>query len=120
MMGVDSLLAGHLNAAAIMIIIILSSIPLYGRAFCGWTCHLRGAIEFSDWVLRKLNIYSYQKLMNLSPYQKKITRISDCTGCRACSNKCPQGIDVSREIYYFDGKVINKECIKCYNCVDTC
>ena len=240
MMGVPSLLAGHLNAAAIMIIIILSSIPLYGRAFCGWACHLRGAIEFSDWVLRKLNISSYQKLrgknvllntrfrwlfrgviffilllpviiywtryeyyfyfniqtpspladlpgnnnllfsanaplnlslatngltvldfiipfgvgvfivftmtfvinffygqgafcrilcpytvllvplMNVSPYQKKITRISDCTGCRACSNKCPQGIDVSREIYYFDGKVINRECIKCYNCVDAC
>jgi len=59
-------------------------------------------------------------LMNLSPYQKKITRISDCTGCRACSNNCPQGIDVSRKIYYFDGKVINRECIKCYNCVDAC
>ena len=59
-------------------------------------------------------------LMNLSPYQKKITRISDCTGCRSCSNKCPQGIDVSREIYYFDGKVINRECIKCYNCIDAC
>ena len=62
MMGVPSLLVEHLNAAAIMIIIILASIPLYGRAFCGWACHLRGAIEFSDWVLRKLNISVYQEL----------------------------------------------------------
>lgn len=240
MMGVPSLLVGHLNAAAIMFILILCSIPLYGRAFCGWACHLRGAIEFSDWVLRKLNISGYQRLrqnnvllntrfrwsfrgivffvlllpviiywvrreynfyfniqtpspladlpgnnnllfsanipfnvhlatqgltaldfmlafgigafivfamtfvinyfygqgafcrimcpytiplaslMNVSQYQKKITRISDCTGCRTCSKKCPQGIDVSREIYHFNGKVTNRECIKCYHCVDAC
>ncbi|MBM2832871.1 MAG: rane protein of unknown function, putative 4Fe-4S ferredoxin [Candidatus Brocadiaceae bacterium] len=240
MVGVPSLLAGHFNAAAIMIIIILSSVLLYGRAFCGWACHLRGAIEFSDWVLRKLNIPGYHKLrnrnvllntrfwwpfriiicftlllpvimywirgeyhfyfnthtpspladlpgnnnllfaanaplnvhlatngltildfmipvgfgvfivftmtfvinyfygqgafcrilcpypvllvplMNVSSYQKRITRISDCTGCRTCSNNCPQGIDVSREIYHYDGKVTNRECIKCYVCVDAC
>ncbi|MDN3515647.1 MAG: 4Fe-4S binding protein [Candidatus Brocadia sp.] len=240
MMGVPSLLAGHINAAAIMIVLIIISVLLYGRAFCGWACHLRGAIEFSDWIMRKLNISGYQKIreknilfntsfrwlfrsiiffvlllpvisywirreysfyfdikspspmadlpgnnnllfsahspfnmqlagngfaildfiipfmagifivfvmtfvfnyfygqgafcrilcpytillvpfMNISPWQKKITRVSNCTGCRACSNNCPQGIDVSREIYHYDGKVINKECIKCYHCVDVC
>ncbi len=45
-------------------------------------------------------------LMNISPVQKKITRVAQCTGCRDCSNACPQGIDVSREIFHFDGKVI--------------
>ena len=240
MMGVPSLLAFHINAAAIMVIFIILSVLIYGRSFCGWACHLRGAIEFSDWVMRKLKISGYQKIrkknilfntrfrwsfrifvffilllpvilywikqghksylnirtpsplsdlpgnnnllfsanspfnmslglhgltvldflipffvaifivftmsfvinyfygqgafcrilcpytimlvpfMNLTSYQKKITRISDCTGCRACSNKCPQGIDVSREIYHYNGKVINNECIKCYHCIDAC
>ena len=59
-------------------------------------------------------------LMNLNPWQKKITRVSQCTGCRSCSNACPQGIDVSREIYHYDGKVRNLECIKCYACLDAC
>lgn len=240
MMGVPSLMAAHLNIAAIMVIVIIFSVLLYGRAFCGWACHLRGAIEFSDWVMRKLKISGYQKIrennilfntsfrwvfrgivflilllpviaywirreydfyfnlqsptpltdlpgnnnllfatnapinmqlatngltmldiiipftagifiifvmtfvfnyfygqgafcrimcpyavlltpfMNLSPWQKKITRISSCTGCRACSKNCPQGIDVSREIYHYNGKVINRECIKCHYCIDAC
>ena len=59
-------------------------------------------------------------LMNISPVQKKITRVAQCTGCRDCSNACPQGIDVSREIFHFNGKVINTECIKCYACIDAC
>jgi polyferredoxin len=59
-------------------------------------------------------------LMNISPVQKKITRVAQCTGCRDCSNACPQGIDVSREIFHFDGKVVNTECIKCYACIDAC
>jgi ferredoxin len=59
-------------------------------------------------------------LMNISPAQKKITRVAQCTGCRDCSNACPQGIDVSREIFHFNGKVINTECIKCYACIDAC
>ncbi len=239
MVGVPSLLAGHINAAAVMVFAILVSIFFYGRGFCGWACHMRGAIEFADWGLMKLGIKNYSKLrdknillntryrwllrlgaiyillipvivywkekgfslsvdfmsppplsdlpnldneslwdhfplnlfsmeyslalylfvagfavvlvifvmsfvlnyfygqgafcrilcpyavlfvpfMNLSPWQKKITRIKDCTGCRKCSNTCPQGIDVSREIYHYGGKVINRECIKCYNCIDIC
>ncbi len=59
-------------------------------------------------------------LMNVSPWQKKITRVGDCKGCRKCSENCPQGIDVSREIYHFNGKVINRECIKCHRCIDSC
>jgi hypothetical protein len=59
-------------------------------------------------------------LMNINPKQKKITRINQCTGCRDCSNSCPQGIDVSREIWNYEGKVKNLECIKCYNCIDSC
>lgn len=62
MMGVPLLMAGHLNIAAIMVIVIIFSVLLYGRAFCGWACHLRGAIEFSDWVMRKLKISGYQKI----------------------------------------------------------
>jgi ferredoxin len=58
--------------------------------------------------------------MNRSPIQKKITRVAQCTGCRDCSNACPQGIDVSREIFHFNGKVVNTECIKCYACIDAC
>lgn len=59
-------------------------------------------------------------LMNISPVQSKITRVAQCTGCRDCSNACLQGIDVSREIFHFNGKVINRECIKCYACIDAC
>lgn len=238
MMGVPSLAKGTINAAAIMVILILGSILIWGRGFCGWVCHMRGAIEFADWILRKLKVRQYLKLreknvlvntphrwllrvgalfvlllpviilihnvgfapkvnvmapvpmadlpgyegkafakktaffnfdinptwddyllafglavfiqftmsivmnlrygqgafcrilcpyapmmvplMNISPVQAKITRVAQCTGCRDCSNACPQGIDVSREIFHFDGKVINTECIKCYACIDAC
>jgi len=237
MMGVPSLAKGTINAASIMVILILGSILIFGRGFCGWVCHMRGAIEFADWALLKLKIPRYQKirdknllintphrwllrigalfvlllpviilvhntgfqpkvsamtpppladlpgyegkafaktawfnidinptwhdfftafglalfiqftmsvvlnlrygqgafcrvlcpyvtlmvpLMNRSPLQAKITRVAQCTGCRDCSNACPQGIDVSREIWHFDGKVTNLECIKCYACIDAC
>src|SRR5215467_15353201 len=59
-------------------------------------------------------------LMNISSVQSKITRVAQCTGCRDCSNACLQGIDVSSEIFHFNGKVINRECIKCYACIDAC
>ena len=237
MVGVLSLAMGHINSAAIMVVLILLSIILYGRFFCGWFCHLRGAIELADWVMRKMRLQKYKRirdknlllntrfswslryitlfvllipvvslyfrgkfhfnlnpeplrpmtdlpgyggklfaesapfnvdisfvlvdffisfgmillilfvvsfvfnyfygqgafcrilcpygvlftqLMNLNPLQKKITRVGECTGCRKCSNDCPQGIDVSREIHHFNGKVTNEECIKCYNCIDGC
>lgn len=237
MMGVPSLVKGNINAAAIMVLLILGSVLLFGRGFCGWVCHMRGAIEFSDWLLRKLKIPRYNKLrrknillntryrwmfrlgalfvlllpvivlisqkgyaftvnpmtpppladlpgyenklfagnapfnvdigvtapdillaismallimftmsflmnlfygqgafcrilcpyaplltplMNISGIQQKITRMNQCCGCRSCSQACPQGIDVSREIYHNNGKVTNRECIKCYNCIDAC
>lgn len=238
MMGVPSLANGTINAAAIMVTLILGSILIWGRGFCGWACHMRGAIEFADWILRKLKVRQYLNLreknvlvntphrwllrigalfvlllpviilihnvgfapkvnlmapvpmadlpgyegkafarktaffnfdinptwedyllafglavfiqftmsvvmnlrygqgafcrilcpyapmmvplMNISPVQAKITRVAQCTGCRDCSNACPQGIDVSREIFHFDGKVTNTECIKCYACIDAC
>jgi len=237
MMGVPSLANGTINTASIMVLLILGSILIFGRGFCGWVCHMRGAIEFADWALLKLKIPRYQKirdknllintphrwllrigalfvlllpviilvhstgfqpkvspmtpppladlpgyegkafaktawfnidisptwhdffiafglavliqftmsvvlnlrygqgafcrvlcpyvtimvpLMNRSPFQAKITRVAQCTGCRDCSNACPQGIDVSREIWHFDGKVTNLECIKCYACIDAC
>lgn len=238
MLGLLSLVGGKINAAAIMIVLILTSILLYGRLFCGWFCHLRGSIEFFDWVLYKLNIGNYRQrrsknelksvryrwvfrglvlltlltpvigyhlkgqfqgfqvqqekmppladlpgfedklfqkelpvnvditwaigdfflvgfatffilfvigfvmnyhmgqgafcrvlcpypvlfapLMNKLPWQSKITKVGDCTGCRSCSASCPQGIDVSREIFHFEGKVTSLECIKCYRCIDAC
>lgn len=256
MMGVPSLIVGNINAAAIMVTLILLSIPLLGRRFCGWVCHMRGAIELADWTMRKLGIQRYVglkkrntlintrhrwmlrfgalfilllpailytvntpfsvkvnvaspppyadlpgyenklfavarapvnmdmeivtanavrngdptkpsqtfnaghfaialgmgllivftmsfvlnyyyghgafcrilcpyvmilvPLMNLNPWQRKITRVDQCTGCRSCSNACPQGIDVSREIFHHNGKVTNIECIKCYACIDAC
>lgn len=237
MMGVPSLAKGWINAASLMVILILLSIFIFGRSFCGWVCHMRGAIEFADWILKTLKVRHYLKirernvlintrhrwllrvgalfvlllpaiilihnvgfspkvnvmspppladlpgyegkafaktapfnlniqpnwhdfllafgmavfiqftmsivlnlryghgafcrilcpyapmmtpLMNISPVQSKITRVAQCVGCRDCSNACPQGIDVSREIFHFDGKVINRECIKCYACIDAC
>src|SRR4030067_1392151 len=62
MLGVLSLAAGSINAAAIMVFLILLSIPLYGRFFCGWFCHLRGAIELGDGVIRKVGLSHYKKL----------------------------------------------------------
>lgn len=62
MMGVPSLVKGNINAAAIMVILILVSILFFGRGFCGWVCHMRGAIEFADWTLRKLKIKRYLNL----------------------------------------------------------
>ena len=62
MMGVPSLAKGTINAAAIMVILILGSILIWGRGFCGWVCHMRGAIEFADWILRKLKVRQYLRL----------------------------------------------------------
>ncbi len=62
MSGVLSLAAGRINAGAIMVAIIFLSILLYGRFFCGWFCHLRGFIELSDGVMRRLGLKGYAKL----------------------------------------------------------
>ncbi len=62
MMGVPSLAKGTINAAAIMVILILGSILIWGRGFCGWVCHMRGAIEFADWILRKAESASLSQL----------------------------------------------------------
>lgn len=62
MMGVPSLANGTINAASIMVLIILGSILVFGRGFCGWVCHMRGAIEFADWALLKLKIPRYQQI----------------------------------------------------------
>src|SRR5215831_8446264 len=59
MMGVPSLANGTINAASIMVILILGSIFIWGRGFCGWVCHMRGAIEFADWILQKLKVRQY-------------------------------------------------------------
>ncbi len=220
-----------------MVLLIIASVFIWGRGFCGWACHVRGLLELSDWVMRRLKLKGYMKLRrrnvllttrypwqlrlgafgvllmpvmlylrrysfmlafdmhspppwtdmpgnkgmlfgpyapynlalsatllhvsfvvvltlvivftatfffnyfygqaafcrilcpyafllaiftNLNPFQRKITRVGQCTGCRKCSTSCPQGIDVSREIYHFRGKVKSRECIKCFTCVDTC
>ncbi|MEO5335352.1 MAG: 4Fe-4S binding protein [Magnetospirillum sp. WYHS-4] len=237
MTGVPALVRGNINIAAVMVFLILVSVFFFGRAFCGWGCHLRGIIEFADWTMRKLQMQGYMKLrrrnilintryawlirggaftillmpvlvyltnnpfsiavdlgspppwtdmpgdrgqlfashapinmaltytlgeiaflialslviiatatfvftyfygqaafcrilcpyafllalfMNLNPFQRKITRTGDCTGCRKCATNCPQGIDVSREIHHYNGKVRNRECVKCFTCVDVC
>jgi hypothetical protein len=62
MMGVPSLAKGTINAASIMVLLILGSILIWGRGFCGWACHMRGAIEFADWILRKLKVRRYLAL----------------------------------------------------------
>ncbi len=237
MSGVPALLTGSINAAAVMVVVILLSLLFFGRAFCGWACHLRGAIELAHvvllrsesyrrrsqrnellnsrfhWPLRFLSLsvllfpvvavwlasgwggfrwnptesspladlpattggrlfyhlapwnpevgsgiiavalglavtlgivfalsfglswffghgafcrilcpYSalFRIFLNRNPFQTKITRMEQCTGCRECSKTCPQGIDVSREIFFRDGKISNPDCIKCMKCVDVC
>ena len=237
MTGVPALIRGNINAAALMVSGIIGSAFIFGRGFCGWACHIRGILEFSDWVMRKMKLEGYMKLrrknvllntryawllrmgafaillmpvtaylvrhpivltfdmnspppwtdlpgsdgllfnshapfnialspsmidiifmimltlvivfmatfffnffygqgafcrilcpyalmlalfINLNPFQRKITRVGQCTGCRKCSASCPQGVDVSREIHHYNGKVKSRECIKCFTCVDTC
>ena len=238
MTGVPALVRGNINISAIMVLIILLSVLVFGRGFCGWACHVRGLLEFSDWIMRKLNIKGYMALRrqnilittryswllragafivllmpvtifllqneyelsfagmmspspwtdmpgdkamlftseapvnlaltgtvidlfliltlsliivftatfffnyfygqvafcrilcpysfmlaiftNLNPWQRKITRVAECTGCRDCSTNCPQGIDISRELHHYNGKIESRECVKCFTCVDTC
>ncbi len=238
MTGVPALVSGNINIAAVMVILIVASVFIFGRGFCGWACHMRGVLEFSDWLMRRFNFRPYLRVReknvllntryrwlirvgafavllmpvsaylyrhgfvmglrvdmtspppwadlpgykgllfneaapinwviaasaldigivvaltlaiiavatfvfnifygqgafcrilcpysvllamfsNINPFQRKITRVNQCTGCRKCSSVCPQGIDVSREIYHY-GKVENRDCIKCFTCVDTC
>lgn len=231
MSGVPSLVIGRINASAILVLLILASLFLFGRVFCGWACHLRGVVELGDWALKRSGLgerellrsshpwmfravalymvllpaalylttkgfhpelslhdpapladlpgsgetffhktafvnwklsgvtagtmlgsavavffilftitvflsYCYGPgafcrllcpyaalfgaVVKISPVQSKITRIGQCTGCRACSDSCPQGIDVSREIFHLRGKVMSPDCIKCMACTDAC
>ena len=55
MMGVPSLAKGTINTAAIMVLLILGSILIFGRGFCGWVCHIRGlgASQAEDRALPK-------------------------------------------------------------------
>ncbi len=214
-----------------MVLLIFCSLIIFGRAFCGWACHLRSLVELGDWCLRRtglgerrpnnsthpwlfrgvalyivllpaglylaakgfhpsLSLLEPSPLSNLPatgssffhktapinwalsefslgtalcsalavitilfsmtlflsyfygpgafcrticPYatlfgaivktsnlHRKITRIRQCTGCRDCSNACPQGIDVNREIFFRAGKVVSADRIKCMACVDAC
>ena len=237
MTGVPALIRGNINAAAVMVLLIIGSVFFFGRGFCGWACHMRGVLEFADWAMRRVGLKGYMRLRErnillntrypwlvrmgafvvlmmpvtvyllnnpfeltwdmgspppwtampgadgllfgagspfnmaisfamldilfmivltliivvtatfvfnyffgqgafcrilcpyafmltifdrISPFQRRITRVNQCTGCRQCATNCPQGIDVSREIHHFDGKVMSRECIKCFTCVDSC
>jgi phosphate/phosphite/phosphonate ABC transporter binding protein len=42
-----------------------------------------------------------------------------CLSCNRCTNVCPQGIDVAREVDLFD-RVVSTDCVTCLQCVDRC
>ncbi|MCB9620226.1 MAG: PhnD/SsuA/transferrin family substrate-binding protein [Sandaracinus sp.] len=42
-----------------------------------------------------------------------------CLSCNRCTDVCPQGIDVAREVDLFD-RVVTTDCITCLQCVDRC
>lgn len=67
MRGVPSLAEGWINAASVLVILILLSVFICGRGFCGWVCYMHGAIEFADWILRKLKLRQY-----LDPREKNV------------------------------------------------
>jgi len=41
-----------------------------------------------------------------------------CTGCKACTLKCPMNIDVMENVK--NNRLKHTECILCGNCIDTC
>ncbi len=42
-----------------------------------------------------------------------------CLSCNRCTDVCPQGIDVAREVDLFD-RVVTTDCVTCLQCVDRC
>jgi formate hydrogenlyase subunit 6/NADH:ubiquinone oxidoreductase subunit I len=41
-----------------------------------------------------------------------------CTNCKICTKRCPMNIDVMAQVER--GKMNNRECILCGNCIDSC
>ena len=41
-----------------------------------------------------------------------------CIGCNLCTKSCPLKINISS--YKATGRIENKDCLKCYKCIETC
>ena len=52
--GFVSLAVGHLNMAAVFCAVLLVSLALYGRLFCGWLCKLSAFQEATEWLYQRI------------------------------------------------------------------
>ena len=52
--GFVSLLVGHVNMAAAFCAVLLLSLVLSGRLFCGWLCKLSAFQEVTEWAYRQV------------------------------------------------------------------
>ena len=55
---------GHLRPGAILLIVWLISIPLFGRIGCGWFCHMGAWQELFDWLCRRFPSYRKRKMLH--------------------------------------------------------
>lgn len=83
--------------------LILIVITIFGifieRFFCRYLCPLGAIFK----IFPKMRVFKIEKLTN------------NCGSCKACSNECSMGIDLSTS-----DTIKNGECIQCFKCIEIC
>jgi len=92
----------------VILLVVILSLTAGKRAFCHYVCWIAPFMvigtKVSDWLrIPKLHLK---------------TNKDNCSGCKACSVKCPMSLDVMEMVEREEMK--NTECILCGECVDIC
>lgn len=93
--------------AVILLIVVMAFIG-GRRSFCHYVCWMAPFMVIGNSIKNKLG---YPSLRLRSDKDK-------CTGCSACTRKCPMSLEVMDMVQ--SGSMHNSECILCGECADTC
>lgn len=93
--------------AVILLIVVMAFIG-GRRSFCHYVCWMAPFMVIGNSIRSRLRYPS----LHLKSDKNK------CTGCSACTRKCPMSLEVMDMVQ--KGNMNNSECILCGECVDTC
>jgi len=92
----------------ILTLVIVLALTLGKRAFCHCVCWMAPFMIIGTKVSEWLRI----------PRLRLRANKDNCSGCNACSVKCPMSLDVMKMVEREEMK--NTECVLCGECVDAC
>lgn len=90
-------------------LIFIPSILFGKRIFCHYFCWMAPFMILGT---------RFRRILHLPGIHIKAVKKGDCVSCGKCSNVCPMGIDVMREIEH--ERINSQECIQCGACIDNC